>query len=125
MFAAYDLKERYPKTHTINRFAKGVLITARAEKLFEEQLTRSNAAENARKLRINQGRRSVQKEGVITIEKCRKMIDVKKVEKDRLELNRKMKLIRQRRAQWGAIFRELINKIPYYIEGHSYGLFIS
>lgn len=122
MIAAYEIESIYPEATTFARFAKKAVTTARAEKLIEDQLARTKTAENAKKARIDQGRRFVQKGGVISIGKCRKMVDNRRVEEDHLKLDREMKQIRQRRARWGAIFRKLVNKIPYYIEGYSYDL---
>ena len=122
MIAAYELERVYPESYRLGKFARGAVATARAGQLIEDQLARTNAAENARKLRANQGRRSVQKGGVITVGKCRKMVVDRRDEEDRLEADREIKLIRQQRRRWGPVMRELVNKIPYYIEGYSYGL---
>ena len=64
MIAAYELERVYPDSFRLGKFARGAVATARAGRLIEEQLARTNAAKNARKLRANQGRRSVQKGGV-------------------------------------------------------------
>ena len=91
MIAAYELERVYPDSFRLGKFARGAVTTARAGRLFEDQLARTNAAENARKLRANQGRKSVQKGGVITVGKCRKMVSDRRDEEDRLEADRKMK----------------------------------
>ena len=76
-----------------------IIAIARAEKFIENQFVRTNAIENVKKLKINQNRRFMQKKKIISIAKCKKMIDIKRVEKDRLKLNREMKQIRLRRAR--------------------------
>lgn len=120
--AAHELETVYPESFRQKKLARGALATVRAGQLIEDQLARTIAAENARKLRAIKSRRYIQKRGVIAGGKCRKMIEGRKDEEDRLELDREMKAIRQRRDRWGVIFRELVNKTPYYIGGHSCGL---
>ena len=61
MIAAYEMKRVYSETFIFARFAREIIAIARAEKFIENQLARTNAAENVKKLKINQNRRFVQK----------------------------------------------------------------
>ncbi len=53
---------------------------------------------------------------------CRRMITGRKEEEDRLEQKREMRVMGQQRKRWRPVMRELVRKIPYYIDGHSYEL---
>ncbi len=80
------------------------------------------AVENARKLRANQGKKFVQKGDVIRVSDCRRMISDRKEEEDRLKLEREMRVMGQQRKRWRFVMRELMRKISYYIDDHSYDL---
>jgi hypothetical protein len=118
----HEMERIYSDARIFQKFAKEAVIIAHAGRLIEEQLTTTKAAENARKLRANQGRKSVQKGGVIRVGDCRRMISERKDEEDRLKTKREMRIIAQQRKRWKSILRELVRKISYYIDGHSYGL---
>ena len=95
MIAAYELKRIYSDSFRLKKFVREIVITVRAERFFEDQLVRTNAIESAKKLKINQNRRSIQKNEIIIVKRCRKMISNKKNEKNRLKIDRKIKWIRQ------------------------------
>ena len=57
-----------------DQFAKNDFATARAQQFIENQFVCTNIAENVKKLRFNQGHRTVQKKQIILVGKCRKMI---------------------------------------------------
>jgi hypothetical protein len=120
--AQYEMERVYPDSRIFHKFAKGALATARAGRLIEEQLATTKAAENARKVRANQGKKSVQRGGVIRVGDCRRMVTDRKDEEDRLKQEREMRVMGQQRKRWKPVMRELVKKIPYYIDGHSYGL---
>lgn len=118
----YELERVYPDFFRLGKFARGAVATARAGDFVEDQLDRTNAAENVRKLKAKHGRKLIQKSEVITVAKCRKMISDRRDEKDYLKVDWEMKMIHQQRRRWGPMMRELVSKISYYIDGHSYGL---
>lgn len=91
MIAAYELKRIYSDSFRLKKFVREIVITVRAERFFEDQLVRTNAIESAKKLKINQNRRSIQKNEIIIVKRCRKMISNKKNEKNRLKIDRKIK----------------------------------
>ncbi len=120
--AQYEMKRVYPDSRIFHKFAKGAIATARAGRLIEEQLVMTQAVENARKVRANQNKKSVQRGGVIRVGDCRRMVTDRKEEEDRLEQEREMRVMGQQRKRWRPVMRELVRKISYYIDGHSYGL---
>lgn len=75
------------------------MIIARAGRFIEDQLTATKAIENARKLRANQRRKFVQKEDVIRMRECRRIIFERKDEEDRLKTKREMRAIVQQRKR--------------------------
>jgi hypothetical protein len=97
--AQYEMKRVYSDSRIFHKFAKEAVITARADRLIEEQLAVTKATENARKLRVNQGKKSIQKEGVIRVRDCRRMISDRKDEEDRLKQEREMRIMRQQRKR--------------------------
>jgi hypothetical protein len=120
--AQYEMKRVYSDSRIFHKFAKGAVITARADRLIEKQLAVTKATENARKLRVNQDKKFIQKGGVIRVRDCRRMISDRKDEEDRLKQEREMRIMRQQRKRWRPVMRELMRKISYYIDGHSYDL---
>jgi hypothetical protein len=50
------------------------------------------------------------------------MIFDRKDEEDRLKQEREMRIMRQQRKRWRLVMRELMKKISYYINDHSYDL---
>jgi hypothetical protein len=50
------------------------------------------------------------------------MIIDRKDEKDCLKQEREMRIMRQQRKRWRLVMRELMRKISYYINDHSYEL---
>ncbi len=62
---SFKLELSSPTRHDLGKFIKGSLTIATTGQLMTEQVERSQAAENARKLRQRQNRRVVQKGGVI------------------------------------------------------------
>ncbi len=120
--AQYKMKRVYSDSRIFHKFAKEVLITARADRLIEKQLITIKAIENARKMRVNQNKKSVQRKSVIRVKNCRRMIIDRKDEKDCLKQEREMRIMRQQRKRWRLVMRELMRKISYYINDHSYEL---
>ncbi len=97
--AQYEMKRVYSDSRIFHKFAKEVLITARADRLIEKQLITIKAIENARKMRVNQGKKSVQRGGVIRVRDCRRMITDRKDEEDCLKQEREMRVMRQQRKR--------------------------
>ncbi len=97
--AQYEMKRVYSDSRIFHKFAKETVITARADRLIEKQLAVTKATENARKLRANQSKKSIQKGGVIRMRNCRRMISDRKDEKDRLKQEREMRIMRQQRKR--------------------------
>lgn len=71
------MKRIYFEALTFVRFAKEAVVIARVEQLIEEQFAHTKTTKNVKKIRINQGRRFVQKREIISMKKCRKMIYIK------------------------------------------------
>ncbi len=97
--AQYEMKRVYSDSRIFHKFAKETVITVRADRLIEKQLVVTRAVENARKLRVNQGKKSVQKGDVIRVKDCRRMISDRKDEEDRLKQEREMRVMRQQRKR--------------------------
>jgi ribosomal protein S17 len=97
--AQHEMKQVYPNSRIFHKFAKGAVATARAGRLIEKQLAMTKAAENARKMRANQGKNSVQRGGVISVRECRRMVSGRKDEEDCLKMKREMRIMRQQRKQ--------------------------
>lgn len=89
------MKRVYSDSRIFQKFAKEAVIIARAERLIEEQLTATKAAENARKLRANQDKKSTQRGGVVWVRACRRMISKRKDEEDCLKTEREMRATAQ------------------------------
>ncbi len=97
--AQYEMKRVYSDSRIFHKFVKETVVTVRADRLIEEQLIVTKAIENARKLRINQSKKFVQKEDVIRMKNCRRMIFDRKDEEDRLKQEREMRIMRQQRKR--------------------------
>jgi hypothetical protein len=97
--AQYEMKRVYSDSRIFHKFAKETVITVRADRLIEKQLTVTKAIENARKLRVNQSKKFIQKEDVIRVKDCRRMISDRKDEEDRLKQEREMRVMRQQRKR--------------------------
>ena len=120
--ASYNIESVYPNAMNFQKFVKGALALISKDQLLADQLVKTEAAENARKIRANQSKRAIQKEEVIRVEDCRKMTLNRKKKEDRLKTTRQNKLIINQRKKWASVMRELTRKIPYYIQGGSYAL---
>jgi hypothetical protein len=97
--AQYEMKRVYSDSRIFHKFAKEIVITARADRLIEKQLIVTKAIKNARKLRVNQSKKFIQKEDVIRMKNCRRMISDRKDEEDRLKQEREMRIMRQQRKR--------------------------
>jgi hypothetical protein len=97
--AQYEMKRVYSDSRIFHKFAKETVITVRADRLIEKQLIVTKAIENVRKLRVNQSKKFIQKEDVIRMKNCRKMIFDRKDEEDRLKQEREMRIMRQQRKR--------------------------
>lgn len=115
MEASYNIESVYPEAMNFQKFAKGALAMTRKEGLIIDQLASTKAAEVARKVRANHGKKVIQKGGVIRMEDCRKMTLERKEEEEKLEIIRQNKSILAQRKRWAPVMRELTQKTPYYI----------
>jgi hypothetical protein len=97
--AQYEMKRVYSDSRIFHKFAKDVIVTARAERLIEKQLIMTQAIENARKVRVNQNKKFVQRRDVIRVRDCRRMITDRKEEEDRLKQEREMRIMNQQRKR--------------------------
>jgi hypothetical protein len=97
--AQYEIERIYSDARIFHKFAKETVIIVRANRLIEKQLIMTKTIENARKLRINQSKKFVQREDVICVRDCRRMIFDRKDEEDRLKQKREMRVMRQQRKR--------------------------
>jgi hydroxypyruvate isomerase len=97
--AQYEMKQVYFNSRIFHKFAKDVIVTARAERLIEKQLIMTQAIENARKVRVNQSKKFVQRKNVIRVKNCRRMIIDRKEKEDRLKQKREMRVMSQQRKR--------------------------
>jgi hypothetical protein len=97
--AQYEMKRVYSDSRIFHKFAKDVIVTTDAKRLIEKQLIMTQTIENARKVRVNQNKKFVQREDVIRVKNCRRMIIDRKEEKDRLKQEREMKIMSQQRKR--------------------------
>jgi hypothetical protein len=97
--AEYEIKHVYFDKRIFHKFAKKAVINVCANRLIERQLIMTKAIENARNLKVNQNKKFVQREDVIRVRNCEKVILDRKDEKDRLKKECEMRIIKQQRKR--------------------------